>query len=121
MAGQAGIQNQCVIRANITGDAFTLPDRYTCTRQGEVLDASVVPTAVAGQGTVTVGKGASPISNPIPCAVVGLVGRATSIDPTFHALISGDEIRFTASDAAVRGLVSVTFTPRPAGWFKRIP
>jgi len=114
MAGTAGIQNTLTIEARITGAANAVPDNFTLTRPGSIIDASVIPTAVDAGGTLLVGKGAAAISNAMACAALNTVARAASIDATTGApppneFSVGDSLRITANQAGTRGRVYCTF------------
>ena len=110
MASTVGIQDALVVRFTITGDA-TGGDNYTMTRPADVLDTTVTATATSGGGTVTVGKGASAITNAIACATNNAVVRAGTIATANASLAVGDSLRVTTSNAADRGIVTVLLCP----------
>ena len=107
MAGTIGIQN--TITALFTqSSAGAAANNYTMTRAATMVDATVIARATQMGGTLTVGNGASAITDAIVCATDTNVTRAGTIDDAQYALAVGDSLRFTTAGAATLCAVAVT-------------
>jgi hypothetical protein len=115
MAGTAGIQNALIIRADITTGSAA--EDYAVSRAGSVVDAWVIATGASTNGTVTVNKGASAITDAMTCAVDTTVDRAATINDANISFSAGDTLRFVCAGDAVASTICiacVTFLPAVA-------
>ena len=113
MAGTIGIQTPLVFYFT-QGAAGAANNDYTVTRAGTVTDVTVIARASQTGGTVTVGKGASAITNAIVCATDTNVTRAGTINDANYAMAVGNTLRITTAGAATVADVVVTLIPAVA-------
>lgn len=100
MAGTIGIQTPLAVMFT-QSSAGAAANNYTMLRGGTVVDAVCVARATQMSGTVTVGNGASAITDTaIVAATDTNVTRATTIDDANYVLAAGDSLRFTTVGAA---------------------
>lgn len=97
-----GITLVCDITADGTGGkAVTIP--YAM----EVLDVCTQCRAANANGTMTLKKGATAITDAMICAVDKVVTRAGTIDNAQSTLAAGDTVTVAAAQAGDRGLVTI--------------
>lgn len=114
MAGTIGVQNP-IIALFTQGAAGAAANNYTMTRAATFVDCTVIARASQSGGTLTIGKGASAITNAIVAATDTNVTRAGTIDDANYSLAVGDSLRFTTAGAATLVTVSALLCPPVAG------
>ncbi len=92
----------CSITADATSEK-TVPIPFAC----EVVDVIVQARATSGNGTATLKKGSTAITDAIVMATDKVVVRAGTIDDAQSTLKEGDAVSVDCANAADRGLVTI--------------
>lgn len=104
--GDTGDFQGITLIKNITADA-TGEVAVTIPYAMEVLDVCVQCRAANANGTLTLKKGATAITDAIICAVDKVVTRAGTIDDAQSTLAAGDTVTIDAAQAGDRGLMTI--------------